>query len=148
MNPEKILIALPEFKRVQDSLKKLLNVHKEKTNIMQKNYQIQLSTFFEMAHNLPKDVQKKEETRLKTLKKQLDLYSSNFQQTYLKQEAKLVHPLLKKIQQAADSLAKKHHYTYILNTQTVDGNQIILFVSEAAQKEHDLTPKIVKLLKK
>jgi Outer membrane protein (OmpH-like). len=92
---------------------------------------------------LTDDAKQKEQQRLATLEGTLQQQQRQAQEDFSKKQQELIGPLLSAIQDAINAVAAEKQLTYVLNTTTSTGDVIILYASEEAQKQYDITEAVL-----
>lgn len=146
VEPQAILAKMPEMKAVQQRLQnfaerkqKELAQKEEELTAMEQNIEQRSSVISE-------DAKEKEKQRLGQLNAQLQQFRTQLQQEMQQKQQELVGPLLDQIGNAIDQVASEMDLTYVLNTTTSSGDAIILYASDEAQEEYNITDQVMQQL--
>ncbi|MDZ7715919.1 MAG: OmpH family outer membrane protein [Balneolaceae bacterium] len=146
VNPQAILSRMPEMKAVQQRLQNFIDRKSQEFQQKQANFQQQVADFEQRQEVISAEAKQKEEERLGQLQAELQRTQSEFQQQIQQKQQELVGPLMQQISQAIDTVASDMGLTYVLNTTTSQGDEIILYVSEDAQNKYDITDQVMRQL--
>lgn len=141
-NAEFVLMTLPETKQVEADLKEyegqIGKEIKSKETELQTKYKNYVSSQKEM---IPLVRQKKEE-ELQRLQQELQKFQQQAMVDFDQKKQKLLAPIYQKVQKGIESVAKENGYTYIISANAAN-SPVLIYASEEAQKNHDITEKVV-----
>lgn len=143
VDPQAILTKMPEMKAVQQRLQNFMEKKRKEFASKQKNYQQQVAEYQKKESVISEDAKQKEEERLGKLGAELQQYQTKLQREVQKKQEELVGPLLDQIDTAIGNVADEMGLTYVLNTTTSQGDVIILYASDEAQKKYDITEQVM-----
>jgi outer membrane protein len=146
VDPQSILMKMPEMKAVQQRLRNFAERKQEELSQKQQDFQQQVQEFQQKSAVISDDAKSKEEERLGQLNAELQQYQSQIQQEMQQKQQELVGPLFDQIKKAIDQVASDQGLTYVLNTTTTNGDVIILYASESAQEKYDITDSVMRQL--
>lgn len=143
VDPTYVLSKMPEMASVQV---KLQNFQERKTSELQASelsFRKEIENYQQKEAVLTDDAKQKEQQRLATLEGTLQQQQRQAQEDFSKKQQELIGPLLSAIQDAINAVAAEKQLTYVLNTTTSTGDVIILYASEEAQKQYDITEAVL-----
>ncbi|MGM0588176.1 MAG: OmpH family outer membrane protein [Bacteroidota bacterium] len=146
VDPQSILMKMPEMKAVQQRLQNFADRKREELAQKQQDFQQQVQDFQQKSAVISDAAKKKEEERLGQLNVELQQFQSEIQQEMQQKQQELVGPLFEQIEDAINTVAQQKGLTYVLNTTTTNGDVIILYASESAQEKYDITDAVMREL--
>ena len=142
-NVDYLLSLLPESKQIQSDLE---TYKKQLDNQIQgkiKEFQT-LQAEYERGKALMTDVVRADkEKRLQNMVGEIEDFQKNAEQSMQKKQVDVLKPLLEKVQNAIDKVAKENGYTYIFNSDAGLGTTPFLL---HAPEEHNVSDLILKSL--
>lgn len=108
---------------------------------LQKEFDEKYANYQKAGAQLSETVRKDRETELQNLQTRAQEFSRSAQESLQKKYAQLMSPVLSKVQQTIDSVAKQNGYRFILNAPS-GGSSAILYTSE----ENNITDLVIKRL--
>lgn len=146
MNSTAVLSLMPEMKAAESTLETSKEQYQKKGQEMIQSLQAEYQTVQQAmaAGTLSPKQQEEEGKRLQTKEQEIGQYEQTMVLELQKKEAELLQPILTKLQNAIDAVAKDGGYTYVLNDVPGAGS-IILFkqagdnLTEAVIKKMNLT---------
>lgn len=146
VNPQEVLSKMPEMKAVQQRLQNFIDRKRQELATKQQDFQQQLTEYQQKASVISESAKKKEEERLGQLNADLQQFQTQIQQEIQQKQQELVGPLLQQIDTAVSTVAQEMNLTYVLNTTTSNGDVIILYASDEAQKKYNITDQVMREL--
>lgn len=146
VDPQVILNKMPEMKAVQQRLQNFIERKREEFASKQQDFQQQLTEYQQKADVINESARQREEERLGKLNAELQQYQTQIQQEIQQKQQELVGPLLDQIDKAVSTVASDMGLTYVLNTTTSQGDMIILYASDEAQKKYNITDQVMQEL--
>lgn len=143
VDPQTILSKMPEMKAVQQRLQNFMEKKRNELATKQEEYQQQVSEYQQKESVISESAKKKEEERLGQLGAELQQFQTELQQEVQQKQQELVGPLLDQIDTAIGTVASDMGLTYVLNTTASDGSVIILYASDEAQQQYDITDEVM-----
>lgn len=143
VNPQAILQKMPEMQAVQQRLRNF--IEKKQQEIAEKNQELQqeINTYQQKQSVISEQAKQEEEERLGKLQAELQTAQQTAQQEIQQKQQELVGPLYQEINNGIDTVAKRMGLSYVLNTTTTNGDLIILYASEEAQNNYDITNEVM-----
>ncbi|MDX1618337.1 MAG: OmpH family outer membrane protein [Balneolaceae bacterium] len=146
VDPQAILSRMPEMKAVQQRLQNFADRKRQELTQKQSDFQQQVTAYQQKSAVISEEAKKKEEERLGQLQAELQQFQTQLQQEIQQKQQELVGPLLQQIEQAINTVAEERGLTYVLNTTTSNGDVIILYASQEAQQQYDITDQVMQQL--
>lgn len=143
VDPQAILSKMPEMKAVQQRLQNFMEKKREELATKREEYQQQVSEYQKKEAVISESAKQKEEERLGQLGAELQQFQTELQQEVQQKQQELVGPLLDQIDTAIGTVASDKGLTYVLNTTTSNGDVIILYASDEAQQQYDITDEVM-----
>lgn len=136
-----ILSQTPESKTITNQLSVQQTQLENELKRMQQELQGKYGAYQKGGATMSDVIRKDKETELQTLQTRIQEFSRTAEESLQNKYRQLVGPVLTKIQQTIDSVAKENGYTYIINTSS--GNTTtVLYGSE----ESDVTSLVFRKL--
>lgn len=146
VDPQAILNKMPEMKAVQQKMQNFMERKREEFATKQQEFQQQVSEYQQKESVISEAAKKKEEERLGQLNAELQQYQTQIQQEIQEKQQELVSPLLDQIDSAVSTVAQDMGLTYVINTTTSQGDAIILYTSNEAQQNYNITDQVMREL--
>ena len=146
VDPQAILNKMPEMKAVQQRLQNFIDRKRQEFANKQQNFQQQVDEYQQKQSVISEAAKKKEEERLGKLNAELQEFQSQIQQEIQQKQQELVGPLLDQIDTAVQTVAEDMGLTYVINTTTSQGDQIILYASNEARQKYNITDQVMQEL--
>lgn len=146
VNPQVILSRMPEMKAIQQRLQNFVDRKSQEFQQKQSDFQQQVANYEQRQEVISDDAKQKEEERLGQLQADLRQTQSEFQQQVQQKQQELIGPLMQQISEAINTVATDMNLSYVLNTTTSQGDDIILYVSQDAQTKYDITDQVMRQL--
>ncbi|MEX0686135.1 MAG: OmpH family outer membrane protein [Balneolales bacterium] len=146
VDPQSIMMSMPEMAAIERRLQNFVERKREEFTQKETDFRRQVEEYQEKLAVISEAAQRQEEERLAELNLELQEFQTNFQVEVQERQAELIGPLLDKIQDAIDQVASSRNLTYVLNTVTNNGDFIILYASEEAQQNYDITEEVKQVL--
>ncbi|GAA5522960.1 OmpH family outer membrane protein [Aliifodinibius salicampi] len=143
VDPQAILSKMPEMKAVQQRLQNFMESKREEFASKQEEYQQKVAEYQDKESVISEDAKQQEEERLGQMGAELQQYQSQLQQEIQQKQQELVGPLLDQIDSAINTVANERGLSYVLNTTTSNGDVILLYVSDEAQQQYDITDEVM-----
>lgn len=120
IDAETVLYLMPEVAKI-DSLMRIYqtdSIGREYTSLVQ-TYQYKDSVFRDSAHPLPPAVKEQYQKDLFQLTQTLQGWQEIAQQAYQNKQNQLLAPVMRKINEAINAVAKEKGYTHVLSRETL-----------------------------
>lgn len=131
-----IVTAMPEWASADTALAKYQQDLSQALQSMQTEFQTKAEGFVKDSATMSAAIKEVKRSELRDLQNRMGQLQQTSQQQLQQRQHDLVEPIITKVQQAVDAIAKAKGYTYVLN-DTGDGS--ILVVKPAAD---DLTAQV------
>jgi outer membrane protein len=132
-----VVTSMPEYKAMQDSLKKADSEYQAELKVLSDEYTNKTADYVQHQDSLNESIKQRRLKELDDLRQR----AANFQETAAQQQEelqqKLLQPIQEKLQKTISEVGKENNFLYIVNSQA------FLFVSPNAA---DATPLIKKKL--
>lgn len=132
-----IVSQMPEAKKVNDQLSVEQTQAENELKRLQKELQEKYALYQKQLSQLSDAVRKDKETELQTLQNRIEEFSRTADASLQNKYKQLMTPILAKIQQTIDTVAKQNGYSFILNA---GGTSRILY----GAPENDITDLVLK----
>ena len=132
---------MPESKQVESQLTIQQAQVESEAKRLKKEFDEKYAAYQKTGSQLSETVRKDRETELQNLQTRLQDFSRSAQESLQKTYRQLMSPILSKVQQAIDTVAKQSGYHFILNVGS-SGSTNVLYASE----EHNITKLVIKRL--
>ncbi len=146
VDPQTIMMSMPDMAAVERRLQNFMEQRQEEFARKENEFRREVEEYQQKMGVISEEAQRQEEERLAELNMELQEFQQNFQLDYQERQQELIEPLLDKIQGAIDEVASERGLTYVLNTMTSNGDFIILYASEEAQQNYDITQEVKRRL--
>lgn len=137
---ETIIARMPESKQAESQLTIQQTQAENEIKRLQKEFDEKYAAYQKTGAQLTEAVRKDKETELQNLQTRLQEFSRSAQESLQTKYKQLMAPILSKVQQAIDTVAKQTGYHYILNVSGT--NSAILYAAE----ENNITELVLKRL--
>lgn len=146
VDPMTIMQSMPEMAAVERRLQNFVERQRQEFFEKQAEFERQVQEYQEKMAVISDDAKRQEEERLAELNLELQEFQQTFQQEIQERQMALLQPLLNDIQDAIEHVAQQRNLIYVLNTMTNNGDFIILYASEEAQRNYDITEAVMQHL--
>lgn len=143
VNQQTILNKMPDMKAVQQRLQNYVERKQEEISEREQDFQRQVQEYQQKESVISESAKTREEERLGELRAELQQMSYDLQEEYQERQQELIEPLFEKIQAAINEVAAERGLTFVLNTNTINGDVIVLYASPEAQSNYDITNDVV-----
>ncbi|MCF0190693.1 MAG: OmpH family outer membrane protein [Marinilabiliaceae bacterium] len=126
IDSQKLVAQLDEFKQAQQKMDTESNKIREQMQTMQTEFQTKYNDYVTKADSLPEVVRQVREQELQEMQQRIQVMQQAAGQSLQQMEAKLLQPIMDKIQTAIDEVGKEQGFIYIYNLSS----QVILYHSE------------------
>lgn len=136
-----IISQMPESKQVENQLTIQQTQAENELKRLQKEFDEKYATYQKAGAQLTETIRKDRETELQNLQTRIQEFSRSAQESLQQKYKQSMNPILSKVQQAIDTVAKQSGYHFILNVGS-NGSSDILYASE----ENNITDLVIKRL--
>ncbi len=124
VNSQEILNAMPEAATAQLALQEELEGLQEQGQIMMQEFEAQQKDFQINQENMNDAVRNDKLKSLENLQERIMLFEQSAEQSIQMKQAELFEPILTKIQNAIDEVAKENDYAYIFDLVGLQGGVV------------------------
>jgi outer membrane protein len=146
VDPQTIMRSMPEMAAIERRLQNFIDRKRQEFAEKEATFRREVEEYQQKMAVISDEARRREEERLAGLNLELQEFQQNFQQEIQERQFELIEPLLTKIQGAIESVARERNLTFVLNTMTNNGDFIILYASERAQRDFDITDEVMQRL--
>ncbi|MBL7873191.1 MAG: OmpH family outer membrane protein [Cyclobacteriaceae bacterium] len=142
-----IFSQMPEFKQIENELKthgtQLENQLKAKSTELESKYKI----YQGMPATTPDAIRADKERELQAMQESIQKFQQDAQTSLQNKQGALMDPVIKKVGKAIEDTAKENGFAFILNPQTMNGEDVLLYsdekydISKLVLKKLGITPK-------
>ncbi len=143
VDPQTILSKMPDMAAVQKKLQNFQDKKRQELSQKQTAFQQEVQQFQQKSAVISDAAKKQEQAHLDTLNQQLQQLQQQYSNEVQDRQQQLMGPILDKVQNAINEVAKSEGLTYVFNTITGSGDYIILYASDDAQQKYDITQKVM-----
>jgi len=137
-NQREIIVIMPEYKQMEDSLQKFQLAVQTEMEILREEYDKKYQAFMKEADGLIESVKTRRMLEIQDLDQRYSLYAEQSQQDYSQLSQALSAPITKKLHDALQAVGAANNFLYILPGEN------LLYTSPNAI---DATPLVQKHLK-
>jgi outer membrane protein len=124
VNSQEILNAMPEAATAQLALQEELEGLQEQGQIMMQEFESQQKDFQINQENMNEAVRNDKLKSLENLQERIMLFEQSAEQSIQMKQAELFEPILTKIQNEIDEVAKENEYAYIFDLVGLQGGVV------------------------
>jgi outer membrane protein len=146
VNPQAVLAKMPEMRAIQQRLQNFSEKKEEELSQKQQEYQMALQEFEQKIGVISEEASQREQEKLIKLQEDFQVAQQQAQQQIQQRRQELLGPMFNQIGTAIDAVAEQMGLTYVLNTTTSNGDQIILYASQEFQERYDITDAVMQEL--
>lgn len=146
VNPQAVLAKMPEMRAIQQRLQNFSEKKEEELTLKQQEYQAALQEFEQKIGVISEEASQREQEKLIKLQEDYQIAQQQAQQEIQQRRQELLGPMFNQIGTAIDAVAEQMGLTYVLNTTTSSGDQIILYASQEFQERYDITDAVMQEL--
>jgi outer membrane protein len=136
-NPSEVIVIMPEYKQMQDSLQKTKTAMQTEMETMQEEYYKKYQDFMKESEGLIESIKIRRLQDIRDLEERAGLYREQIQQELLQIQNSLLGPVQQKVRDALQVVGKTNGFTYILDAS------VLLYIDTNAI---DATPLVQKQL--
>jgi len=137
VNHLEVVSSMPEYKAMQDSLKKADSEYQAELKILSDEYTKKLTAYMQQQDSLNESIKQRRVSELQDLQQRAQTFHETAAQNQDELQQRLSQPILDKLQKAINDVGKENNFLYIANAQT------FLYISPTAT---DATPLVKKKL--
>lgn len=132
-----VIVAMPEYQQMQDSLKKSENDFQSELKILSDEYTKKLSDYVAQRDSLSESIKLRREQEIDDIRQRAENFQQFAMQKQDEAQQSLSAPIQAKLQKAIDDVGKDNNFLYIANSQA------FLYISPSAV---DATPLVKRKL--
>jgi len=144
-NIEYIVASLPEAKQAEVDLEEYQKIVTKELQTKETEYQQKVEEFQKGADAMIPLVKKQKAEELQQLGQSIQKFQQQAMVDFEKKKQTLLAPIYEKAQKGINEVAEAEGYTYIISANAGTA-PILIYANEEAQKNHDITKKVVKKL--
>lgn len=114
LNPDEVLQAMPEFKKVQTQLAELSKKYEDQLATMRTELQNKMEEFQKLGENEPQSIRERKAKDIEDMQTRMQSFYENAQQELQRQQQTLAQPLHSKLQDAVDAVGKEGNFTVVI----------------------------------
>jgi outer membrane protein len=145
MNPERVMDALPETGQVQSDLEQFVQQKQEEFTAEYSVWIEAIGDFEERmeAGTLSEQERQREEQRLMEKEEDLGSLERRIQNQIQNRQNELLSPIMQRVENAMEEVARELDLEYVLNRQTSQGDLVVFYVSD---RGIDITDRVIEKL--
>jgi len=145
MNPDQVLDSLPETAEIQSSMQQYIQEREQRFQDRYQSWVQELTEFTEQAEagELSEQEQAGEEERLSEMEEELNSLQTRIQNQIRQRQNELFSPLLNRVDEAMETVARDLNLNYVINTQSSNGDPIVYYMSDRGV---DITEHVIEQL--
>lgn len=143
INPQAVLAKMPEMRAIQQRLQNFAERKQEELSTQEQEFQAAVAEYQQKAGVISEEANQREQERLGQMQQQLTVAQQEAEQALQQRRQELLSPMFSQIDAAINSVAEEMGLTYVLNTTTSSGDQIILYASPEFQEKYDITEAVM-----
>ncbi len=145
MNPERVMDALPETEQVQRSLEQYVQQMQEEFT---EEYSVWIEAVGEYeerveAGTISDQERQREEQRLMEMEEDLENLERRIQNQIQNRQNELLSPIMERVENAMEEVARELDLEYVLNKQTSQGDMVVFYTSD---RGIDITDRVIEKL--
>lgn len=146
VDPQIIMRSMPEMAAIERRLQNFVDRKRQEFAEKEADFRRAVEEYQQKMDVISDEARRREEERLAEINFELQEFQQNFQIEIQERQMELLEPLLLKIQGAIDEVARERNFTFVLNTMTNNGDFIILYASDYARQNYDITDEVMQRL--
>lgn len=143
VNPQAVLAKMPEMAAIQRRLQNFAEQKQEELLQQEQDFQAAVTEYEQKAGVRTEEANQREQERLSQMQQELMTAQEEAEAALQQRRQELLSPMFNQIGTAIDSVADEMGLSYVLNTTTSSGDQIILYASEEYQEKYDITDDVM-----
>ncbi len=142
-----IFSQMPEFKQIDSELKSHRTQLESQMEAKQKDFQAKYDAFTKLPATTPDAIRADKQRELEALNESLQKFSADAQTSLQNKQSALMEPVFSKVSKAIEETAKEQGYSLVINAQSLQGGDILLYseekynISDLVLKKMGVTPK-------
>lgn len=142
-----IFSQMPEYKQIDSELKTHGTQLENQLKAKYQDYDTKLKAYQEGAAKMVDAVRRDKEQELTQLQESIQKFQQDAQASLQRKQNELMEPVFNKVGKTIEEVAKEQGFDFILNPQSLSGDDIILYgnekydISDSVLKKMGITPK-------
>lgn len=146
VNPQAVLAKMPEMAAIQKRLQNFAEKKQQELSQKDQAFQTAVTEYEQKAGVISEEAKQREQQKLAQMQQDLTTAQQEAEQALQQRRQELLSPMFTQIGTAIDAVAQDKGLTYVLNTTTSSGDQIILYASKEYQSKYDITEAVMQEL--
>lgn len=146
VNPQAVLAKMPEMAAIQKRLQNFAQQKQQELLQQEQQFQAEVTEYEQKAGVRTEEANQREQERLSQMQQALMTAQQEAETALQQRRQELLSPMFTQIGTAIDAVAQEMGLTYVLNTTTSNGDQIILYASQEYQEKYDITDEVMQEL--
>ncbi|MDR9415271.1 MAG: OmpH family outer membrane protein [Gracilimonas sp.] len=146
VNPQAVLAKMPEMAAIQKRLQNFAEQKQQELLTKEQEFQTAVTEYEQKAGVRTQEANQREQERLNQMQQDLMTAQQEAETALQRRRQELLSPMFNQIGSAIDAVAESMDLTYVLNTTTSSGDQIILYASQEYQEKYDITDEVMQEL--
>ncbi|MBD3616157.1 MAG: OmpH family outer membrane protein [Gracilimonas sp.] len=146
VNPQAVLAKMPEMRAIQQRLQNFAERKQEELAEQEQAFQTAVAEYQQKAGVISEEANEREQERLGKMQQELSVAQQEAEAALQQRRQELLGPMFSQISTAINTVAEEMGLTYVLNTTTSSGDQIILYASPEFQSKYDITDAVMQEL--
>jgi outer membrane protein len=141
-----IFSQMPEYKQIDSELKTHGSQLENQLKAKQTEFENKLKTYQGMPVNTPDAIKADKERELQQMQDSFQKFQQDANVSLQKKQGELMEPVFAKVGKTIEEVAREQGYSFILNPQSISGDDIILYsdekydISDLVLKKMGITP--------
>lgn len=137
-SPAEVIVIMPQYKQMQDSLQKMQVANEKEMEVMQEDYKRKYDAFMKESDTLTENIKIRRMQEIQDIENRASQFFEFAQKQLSEAQQALLAPIHQKLRDAIQAVGKANNFLYIL-----DASSVVLYMSPSAV---DATPLIQKQL--
>ncbi|MDR2804440.1 MAG: OmpH family outer membrane protein [Dysgonamonadaceae bacterium] len=116
-NPAEVIVIMPEYKQMQDSLEKTQAAIQTELKVLQEEYNKKYQAFMSEGDSLIESIKIRRLQEIQDMEQRASVYNEQSQQELSKLYQSLLAPIQLKVRDAIQAVGKANGFVYILNAE-------------------------------
>lgn len=143
INPQAVLAKMPEMAAIQKRLQNFAEKKQQELVQKEQNFQAAVAEYEQKAGVRTEEANQREQQKLSQMQQELITAQQEAEAALQQRRQELLSPMFTQIGSAIDTVAQNMDLSYVLNTTTSTGDQIILYASQEYQEKFDITDEVM-----
>ncbi|HBQ61847.1 MAG TPA: hypothetical protein DD671_20150 [Balneolaceae bacterium] len=143
VNPQAVLAKMPEMAAIQRRLQNFAEQKQQELLQKEQDFQTAVTEYEQKAGVRTEEANQREQQRLSQMQEDLMAAQQEAETALQQRRQELLSPMFTQIGTAIDAVAENMGLSYVLNTTTSSGDQIILYASQEYQEKYDITDEVM-----